>query len=231
MAKRKNKIEDLEIDDTTEEPEEYEDDLDIKDDYNDDDLFKDDLGFDDWGMGGGGQPPLEKHADLLKELTSFTSYLKETVNGWVGLIWDQKKKEYVLSKTVKPIMNSIGAGWCISFLKTYTRKNNIITHIGKYEYQYLIEDVIDSTWLNIGLRAKEFGIKNNGDILRICTELQHAIELVLMGAGDGKYNTMLGTVTQRTEQINLQQKQLETQPTPQIPLKNMEKLKQFLGVQ
>ncbi|MCH7928168.1 MAG: hypothetical protein IID03_09345 [Candidatus Dadabacteria bacterium] len=34
----------------------------------DDDLYKDDLGFDDFGYGGG-QPPIEKHSDLLKELT------------------------------------------------------------------------------------------------------------------------------------------------------------------
>jgi len=202
MAKRK--IEDIDIEeDLDDEPEE--DIKDLGDDLdNDDDMFKDDLGFDDFG--GETRAPMEKHSDLLKELTNFEPYLKETVNGWLGLVWDEEKAKHIPSKDIKPIMNSICAGWCISFLKTYTRKNNIITHIGKYEYKFLIEDIIDAVWLNIGLRSDEFGIKNNGDILRICTELQHAAELILMGAGDGRYNTMLGTVTQRNENITMQQR-------------------------
>jgi len=223
----KKKIRDINIDDDFEEGlvDDKEDDLD-EDDLSDDELFKDDLGFDDYG--GGYSPPIEKHADLLKKLTNFAPYLKETVNGWLGLVWDQKKNTYTPSKDIKPIMNSICAGWCISYLKTYTRENNIITHIGKYEYKYLVEDIIDTIWLNIGLRAKEFGIKNNGDILRICTELQHAAELTLMGAGDGRYNTMLGTVTQRTENITSPQR-MENEIVKQQQMGNLDKIRNFLS--
>lgn len=221
----KRKIEDIDIGD--EEPEEDNKEEALDDELEDeDDMFKDDLGFDDFG--GETQAPIEKHADLLKDLTNFSPYLKETVNGWLGLVWDESKSTYIPSKKVEPIMNSICAGWSISFLKTYARKNNIITHIGKSEYKFLIEDIIDAIWLNIGLRSKEFGIKSNGDILRICTELQHAAELILMGAGDGKYNQMLGTVTQRSENITLQQRP-ENPIVKQQQMGNLEKLKNFLA--
>lgn len=166
-----------------------------------DDLFKDDLGFDDFGMGNT-QTPIEKHSDLLKGLTNFAPYLKDTVNGWLGLTWDEEKSKYLRDVNVKPLMNIYCASWCISFLKTYTRNNNIITNISKDEYSYLVEDIIDTVWLNIGTRAEEFKIKSDGDILRICTELEHAAQLVLMGAADGKYNQFLGTVTQRTENVS-----------------------------
>jgi hypothetical protein len=56
-------------------------------------------------------------------------------------------------------------------------------------------------WFNIGLR-EDFGIKNSGDMIRIGTELQHSAELVLMGAGDGEYNKLLSTATQRNENVS-----------------------------
>ncbi len=57
--------------------EQPDDEFDNFDDYGDE--------FDDIG----GLPPMEKHADLLKELTNFAPYLKDTVNGWLGLSWDE----------------------------------------------------------------------------------------------------------------------------------------------
>jgi len=178
---------------------EYEEDYDIDDsqkdlDY-DDDLYSEDFndGFDDFGNY---DVPIEKHADLLKNLTNFAPYLKDTVNGWLGLAWNEKEGKYTNCEDIKPIMNRHCAAWCISNLKTYTRNNNIITDITGDAYKNMMADVIENVWLNIGTRAdKDFGIENDGDILRICNEMEHAAALVLMGAGDGRYNQFLaGTI-------------------------------------
>lgn len=155
----------------------------------------------EWGIDAG-QTPLEKHSDLLKELTDFDPFLRDLVNGWLGRVWNEETKKTFIDPDLEPIMNAKGAGWCVSFLKTYARKNNIITTIGENSYKYLIHDVIDTVGINIGTRSKEFGIKKDGDIIRICTELEHTCQLVLMGAGQGNYNKMLGTVTQVTEHVS-----------------------------
>ena len=47
--------------------------------------------------------------------------------------------------------------------------------------------------MNIGTRDAEFGVKEEGDILRICVDIEHAASLVLMGAGGGKYNKFFGS--------------------------------------
>lgn len=161
----------------------------------DDDLFG---GIDDADT----RQPMNKYNDLLKDLTNFSPYLKDCVNSWLGLVWNEEKKMYVRDPQLKPIMNYQGASWCIGFVKTYTRQNNILTHIGKEEYESIMSDIIENIWLNIGTRAEEFGINNDGDILRICNEIEHAAELVLMGAGDGKYSQFLGTTIHRNENIN-----------------------------
>jgi hypothetical protein len=152
------------------------------------------------GMGGGA---FYQHSDLLKELTNFDPYLKETVNGWLGVTWNEEEGKFKKDINLKPVMNIYCAGWCISFLKTYTRKNNIITDIGKKEYIFVISDVIDVVWLNLGTRMEEFEIKGLGDVIRICNELEHAACLVLMGAGDGKYNRLLGDTTRRNESLSM----------------------------
>ena len=140
----------------------------------------------------GGEKIMDKHQNLLRQLTNFEPYLKDVVNGWLGLVWDEKEEKFVRQPHVEPIMNLNGAAWCVSFLKTYTRENNIITDINKDHYSYIVTDIVESVWYNLGTRDQEFGIKNEGDILRIAVELQHAAELVLMGAGDGRYNKFLG---------------------------------------
>jgi len=191
--------EDVEDDNIDAEIDNFED---SKDSFSDNDLFNENLGFDNMGMGA--PIPMEKHSDLLKDLTNFAPYLKETINGWLGIYWDEKTAAYLQDPDSPPIMNKKCANWCVSFLKTYARKNNIITHIGKNEYVFLVEDIIGVIWYNIGLR-EDFGIINSGDCLRICTELQHSAELVLMGAGDGKYNELLSTATQRNENVSYNQ--------------------------
>ncbi len=181
-------------DDFLDEKDDYE-----KDDYSDevdsdyDDLDEDFYGEDD-------NSPLTKHNDLLKQLTNFDPYLRDVFNSWLGLSWSEEEEKYTRDKNVTPIMSLKAAAWCVSFLKTYTRENNIITDIGREEYKFLISDVIDVVWLNLGTR-RDLGVLKDGDLIRVCTELEHAAQLVLMGAGDGKYNKFLGTTITRHETI------------------------------
>lgn len=159
--------------------------------YDEDDNF--------FNSGDGYDSPMDRHGDLLKELTDFDGYIKETISGWLGLIWDVEQGKYVRDKYLIPIMNKPCANWCITFLRTYARKNNIITYIRENDYKDMREDIIDTIWLNIPSRKKEFGIENDGDVLRICTELEHASILALMGAGGGKYTDfMAGTMRHNT---------------------------------
>ena len=90
-------------------------------------------------------------------------------------------------------MNIKGAIWCINQMKTYARDNNIITDISKEHYTTMMLDILEEVWLNLTARTEEFGIKHNGDIIKICNKLEHSAALVLMGAGDGRYNKMLAT--------------------------------------
>lgn len=146
--------------------------------------------------------PLQKHQDLLKDLTDFAPYMKDSFNNWLGITWSEKEKAYIENPLLKPIMNKMGAAWCIGFLKTYTRANNIITNIGSDEYKHIMKDIIENVWLNLGTR-EELGVKNNGDLLRVCNEIEHAAALILMGAGDGKYNRLLSTTVNRNEQVSI----------------------------
>lgn len=143
-----------------------------------------------------GSSPIDKHKDLLKDLTNFDSYLKDIFHHWLGITWDDSQEAYVRDPKSKPILSVEGARFCVNFLKTYTRQNNIITHIGMNEYNNMVSDIINVLWYNLGTR-KELGFQNKlitqGDLLTICSTLQHAAELVLMGAGDGKYNKWLST--------------------------------------
>lgn len=168
--------------------------IDEEDDLKDEDLDKEDLDDDflDDYYGEDGQPPIDKHKDLLKDLTNFDPYLKDTLNSWLGLTWDEEQEKYVKNPLIKATMKLTGASWCAGLLKTYARKNNIITNINLEEYKNIMSDHIDAVWLNLGTRD-DFGIKEEGDLIRVANELEHAAALALMGAGDGKYNQFLGT--------------------------------------
>ena len=168
-----------------------------------DDFYGDDAGYDDLGFGEDTLSPMEKHSDLLKQLTNFEPFIKAKINGWLGLRWDEDQSKWVDDKQVEAIMTRKCAAWCIDYLKTYTRDNNIITNIGKEEYNNIVSDIIDVVWIDIGTRTEEFGIENDGDLHRVCVELQHAAELILMGAGGGKYNELLSKATTRHENVNL----------------------------
>lgn len=169
-----------------------------------DPLLDQGLGYNDMWGGQDAIPPMEKHNDLLKELTNFNPYIKDKVNGWLGLVWSETNGKWVRDSNIRPIMNKRCAAWCIDYLKTYTRNNNIITNIGRKEYEFLIMDIIEVVWLDIGTRCETFGIRGNADLHRICIEMQHAAELILMGAGDGKYNKLLQEATTRHENVSIQ---------------------------
>ena len=147
--------------------------------------------------------PMDKHEGLLVNLTDFEPFLVEKYSNWCGLRWDSTKQEYTVDKSMKPSMNQKGAAWCVGFLRTYTRSNNIITDIAHEDYKAMMGDVIEAIWLNLGTRSVEFGIKSDGDLLRVCNEVEHATALVLMGAGDGKYNKFLGTTVNRSENVSI----------------------------
>ena len=108
MKLNRNPVEEPELEEPLEdelrddELEPLDDDLDPLNDPLGDDMFGDDF----YGMGG--QSPLDKHKDLLKDLTNFAPYLKDTVNNWLGLTWDEEKGKYMPSQYIKPIMSIQG---------------------------------------------------------------------------------------------------------------------------
>jgi len=178
----------------------------IQDDLGMDNSFDDGLGLGDFGgdMYSGEMPVMEKHNDLLKDLTNFHPFVTEKINDWLGLVWNEEKGTFIPDTDNPPIMNVRCAKWCSSYLKTYTRGNNIITNMSEDEYRYMVCDMIDVVWIDLGVSMEKFGIDNLADYHRVANEMQHSIELVLMGAGGGKYNDLLSTITHRTESMNYQ---------------------------
>ena len=167
---------------------EYEDSKDLVDN-NKTELFDNEDLFDDMGMGDFGEgtiTPMEKHSQLLKELTDFAPFLREMFAEWIGVTWDPKTEKFKKDSSADQTMTLKGARWSISFLRTYARKTNIITRLDKDTYDHILEDIEKTLILNIGTRD-EFGIKNNGDFLLVSNQLIHAAQLVLVGAG-GKDN-------------------------------------------
>jgi len=167
----------------------------------DDGLLDEDFGGDDFDMGGG-PSPMEKHNDLLRNLTNFAPFLKDKINVWLGMVWDEEQSKYVRDPHLRPIMNTQCAKWCIDYLQTYARGNNIITHINKEDYIDLHEDIIEVVWENLGTRPEEFGLISEGDLKAVAVELEHAAILVLMGAGDGKYGGLLKETVNRSENVS-----------------------------
>jgi len=162
----------------------------------DDEPINDFYDNDSWGG-----TPMERNNDLLKDLTDFDAYIRETVSGWLGLIWSTEQGKFVRDPSLTPIMNKVCANWCITLLKNYARKNNIITFIREDDYKDMQEDLIEILWSNIPTRKQEFGISNDGDAQRICVELLHGSILALMGAGGGKYTDfMSGTMRHNTNE-------------------------------
>lgn len=128
----------------------------------------------------------QSHDALYKKLTDFDPYLAVLIMEWLGRYWDSNKETYVRDPRVPPKMNVIGARWCVTFLRTYARDNNIMTRVTDKTFRFMMTDIVRTVWLNIGTRAEEFAIKKNGDIMAICHQLIHSAELVLVGAHGNK---------------------------------------------
>ena len=176
------------------------------DDYStDDDFFNEDGSlsndFSEFGGGYGGSAPIDRYNDLLKELTKFDKYLKEKANGWLGLVWDQEKGKYVRDPNLDRVMNFKGVAYCINFLSTYVRGNNILTYIRKDDYKYITFDIYRIFLPGLLVNMQEFEIKSNADLINIGTQVAHSAQLILMGAGEGKYTAFLGTATSRSENV------------------------------
>ncbi len=200
------------------------------DEFEKDDYY--DEGLNDDFLGEEGRSPMDKHSDLLKGLTNFDPYIQELFREWLGLIWSEEKQDYIPDKDITPVMSVQGAKLCKRIVSLYARNNNIITNIGKEEYSNIISDLIEAIWLNIGTRD-DVGITNDGELLCVANELQHASELALMGAGDGKYTQFLGTTISRSEQVSINPQMQGGQPGMGVqPVKKrlgaVEKVKRML---
>lgn len=167
------------------------------DNYSDSGLLSDDLGFFD----APNDQPMNKHSDLLKQLTDFDLVIKDTINAWLGRVWDSDEERYVRNPKIIPVMNERCAAWCAGLLKTYARRTNIITNLDEKQYNEIHEDIISVVWLGIGTRD-DFGINNSSDLYRVCVELEHSAILVLMGAEEGKYSKLLSETSSRQEHVS-----------------------------
>jgi len=197
--------EDIGIEDNFED--EFDEDIEgsTKDNF-DDDLFNDDGSLNDdfssFGNDfGGNSTPMERYNDLLKDLTKFDKYLKEKANGWLGMVWDQDKGKYIRDPNLERVMNFKGVAYCINFLSTYVRGNNILTYIRKDDYKFITFDIYRIFLPGLLVNMREFEIKSNADLINIGTQVAHSAQLILMGAGEGKYTQFLGTATSRSENV------------------------------
>lgn len=165
------------------------------DEYDNDLLLGNDS-LDSLDDGFDGMIPAEKHHALLQNLTNFAPFIRNQINDYLGLVWDEAKNKYTRDKRIKAIMNIQGALWLVGNLKVYARENNVLTFLRKEEFINMKDDIIDTLWFGFAPRArKEFGMKSTGDILRVCSELESACILVLSGAGEGKVMDFLGGST------------------------------------
>lgn len=160
---------------------------------------------DDYGYGDyyGGASPMDKHSDLLKELTNFDPFLRTQVAEWLGMVWNPKKGKFIDDPNVAPMMNIKGARWSINFLRTYTRSNNVITHLDEDTYRYMMDDVIEVAILGIGTRCEDFGIESEADMQTIYTEIIHAIQLILSGTfGTNSYTNFFRDSAKFNQNVN-----------------------------
>ena len=161
-----------------------------------------DTDFDEGGFGGGGIAPMEKHNDLLKELTNFDPFIKEKFYDWLGWKWDQEAGKYIEDTQADPLLNYKGAKQMISILSTFARKNNIITDLDKNSYMEMVGDLNESIAYSIGTNMELYGIKSNAHMLLLWNDVEATVKLVLQGAAGGKYNILLSTTTNRSENIS-----------------------------
>lgn len=165
----------------------------------DNDVLGNDLSFDPFSDNVTSSP-LDKHKDLLRQLTNFDPIIQRKIRNWLGLEWDDEVKDYTQKQPA--IINERGARWAIGVLQTYQSQTNFITNITQGEFKNLQHEIIDLVWL-VFPTIDEFAVKTNAHWYRLCQELQHSAFLVLAGAGDGKYTKFLGESVTRQETVNL----------------------------
>jgi hypothetical protein len=170
----------------------------ITDDYQENDNIGFDSGYSD------SISPHEKHNDLFRDLTNFDPFLKKQIAEWLGMYWSEAEGKYLRDTNVEPVMNIHGARWCVNCLRTYARNNNLITQLDKKTYNELYLDIVETVYLNIGTRTKEFGIRKLGDIKLVCEQVLHSSVLILIGAGGtNNYKDMFTKTTSRSESVSL----------------------------
>ena len=176
------------------------------DDSLDDNSFDDDGKFDSFGDNMGINP-MDKHNDLLKELTNFEPFLKRLKSQFLGMTWSQKEERYIRNPNIKPLMNEVGAEWCINYLAVFARDNNILSSLMENHFRGIMQDAIRIIGTNITTRCEEFGISKEtdlGDCAKILHMMHSAILLILSGAGKtDNYMKFLGTAVTRNENISL----------------------------
>lgn len=167
--------------------------------------FGNDFGGDFYG-GGGGDAPIFKHSDLLKDLTNFDPLVQKRIKNWLGLEWDDKVRNYRKYKNLATI-NEKGAKWAIGFLQTYQNKPNLLTNISRDEFKNLHLNILKVVW-RVFPTIDEFEVKGTADWYRLCSELEDSAFLVLAGAGDGKYTKFFGDSVSRHENVSLSPQQV-----------------------
>jgi len=221
FLKKKNIEKDIvEIDNDDELENNIPDILDNNDDFNDDII-------DDFGSGSGSIA--ERNPELLRQLMNFQPFLKTKINGWLGLIWDEDKKTYVQNIYVVPMMNMRCANWCSTFLETYTRDTNIIANIDRDTFYNLMSDMTSNVIINIYTRMDEFAIKSIGDAKRITEELLHSAEIMMCSIGGGKTADILQATVNRSEHVNVQSEQTQSNMVLNRPSERKKGINKFLN--
>jgi len=66
-----------------------------------------------------------------------------------------------------------------------------------------MRDVVKDVWFAFPFHMDEYGIRNIEDLYAICTQTEHTVSLMLLGAGKGGYKQFLSTTTSRNESVSL----------------------------
>lgn len=208
--------------------ERYDSEDDLLDDLTEKDTFSgsnDDLVLDDDfdpsnladDFSGLGQTSSEKHNDLLKGIMDFDGPIKQMINGWLGLVWDEDKDKFVKDPHKDPLMNTQCAAYCSGVIRTYARSNNIITTINAEVYDEIMIDAGRDIFINIRSRSEEYGIKNQGDAGSICIQMINTIKLMLSGVVGSKMSEVLKTTVSRQESVVLNDNNRSQVEQPRIP--------------
>jgi len=165
----------------------------------DDSDFTDDID-DDFSAGSSLE---SRNPELLKQLMNFDPFIKDKINGWLGLVWSERDKIFKPNKHIRPIMNIFCANWCSTFVQTYTRNTNVMANITTETFNNIMTDASKILIYNIYPRMEEFGIKEIGDAERVINELLHSSEILLCSIGGGKMADVISKNVTRSEHVNL----------------------------